>query len=71
MRREHAAVKLQRMERMRQQRLRFLLLREAAVVIQAHYRMHMARTHYLAMRDNHAATTIQVAALRCAACSSG
>ncbi|CAI5480733.1 unnamed protein product [Closterium sp. Yama58-4] len=59
LRREVAATAIQAAERGRQQRLRFLQLRHAAVVVQAAVRMHLCRTAFINTRRRLAATRIQ------------
>ncbi|CAI7883563.1 unnamed protein product [Closterium sp. NIES-53] len=59
LRRDVAATTIQAAERGRQQRLRFLQLRHAALVVQAAVRMHLCRTAYVNTRRRLAATRIQ------------
>jgi len=60
LRRHRAATTLQRYERMRQSRIRFLELRSATVTVQTAWRGAMARDLYKRMRRENAAVRMQV-----------
>lgn len=62
LRRHMAATTIQRYERMRQSRIRFLELRSATIAIQTSWRGAMARDLYKRMRRENAAVRIQVRA---------